>query len=250
MVVEFLGSQTLKDFHLAIVELADDELWWRKIQKKTASGGAEASRTAAADADRDEPTDSGFFFLEGIFYTHGPADYVTPIQQWLQSGDAKQRRERAEHLGLHPPSLLDEDLPVKRMADVRLEDVALRLGVRYVHVHHGDVECSVFLTDRRLAPKLQFPYPLVRDIWTQPDKDCDVCGDDAPAFIATSTECEITRGHRALCDECARQLQLHVKAPNHIERYTIWRGSHQPRRRRQQPALGEGEETATPAATS
>jgi hypothetical protein len=208
MSIEFLGSQTLLDFHLALVELADDELWYRKL-----------------DAD-DKPDDSGYFFIENTFYKHGSVDYVTPIQTWLGSGTKAKRRKRAEHLGLQidTSSHQHNDLPVRSMAETRLEDISMRLGVRYVHVHHGDVECSVFCVDRKLGPKAATPYPVLHDIWTQNYilPDCEAC-QSCPAAIATSTTCERTLGHAAICEGCSRLLQLQIHELNHIERYTVWR---------------------------
>jgi len=235
MVIEFLGSQTLEDFHQAIVELYEDDLWHRRRRKATrddndepqepVSTGNECHRSE--EEDLSPSTSSGFFFMEGTFFTHGPVNYVSTIQQWLRAGKNAEKKRRAAHLGL-PASMLDNDNSplVKAMADVRLEDLSVRLGVRYIHVHHGDVECSVFVVDRRLGPRQpKVPYPLLHDIWTNdyPEPDCEACA-ESPAVIATSTLCELTDGGpRFLCEACARQLQLQSKCPNDIELYSVWK---------------------------
>lgn len=208
MVVEMKGIETLKDLHNLIVEQTDDDLWNR----------------ARASA---ETHDSGIFFIEGVFYSTGTTDYVSPIKAWIQNCGTKRKQEKlAERLGL---SLSAPDIPVfavHSMEDTRLEDLSLRLGVRYLHIHHGDIECSVIAIDRRLAPvnSTTTRYPIFHDIWTKPYNipDCDLCK-HAPAVIATSASCEITGGHRALCEACSRQLQLQSKVPKQIERYTTWR---------------------------
>ncbi|GKY91507.1 hypothetical protein MPSEU_000122900 [Mayamaea pseudoterrestris] len=210
MSIELLGSQTLLDFHLAIVELTDDELWYKTLND---------------DENNQSADESGYFFVEGIFYTHGSVDYVTPIQTWLASGTKSQRRKRYEHLGL--ASFYNDqqhDLPVQKMAETRLQDVSMRLGYRYLHVCHGDVECSVFGVDRKLGLPATTPYPVLHDVWT-PNyvlPDCEACR-SCPATIATSTDCAATLGHAAVCEACSRQLQLQTQAPRDMERYTIWR---------------------------
>lgn len=210
MVIEFLGSQTLLDFHRAIIELTDDELWSR---------AANSSDDNASSGDH-----AGFFFIEDTFYTYGSVDYVTPIQTWLAAGTKSIRRKRAEHLGL--PELQEEtrNFAERAMAGTQLQDIAMRLGVRYVHVHHGDVECSVFCVDRRLSPQSATPHPLLHDVWT-PNytvPDCEAC-QSCPATIATSTTCELTLGHAAICEPCARQLGLQEHEREHIELYDVWK---------------------------
>jgi hypothetical protein len=203
MSIEFLGSQTLEDFHLAIIELGNDELW-QKVKAK--------------DKTCDE---SGFFFIEGTFYTYGSVDYVGPIQAWLVSGTEKAHEKRASYLGLTSW----QNLPVKPMSSMRLEDLAMRLAVRYVHVCHGDVECSVFCVDRCLGPRAATPYPILHDIWTPacPFPDCEAC-QSCPAIIATSTKCERTLGHALICEACSRKLKLQVDERDKVELYSVWRG--------------------------
>lgn len=192
MVLEFLGSQTLLDVHKTIVELSEDELW--------------------------KGDDNGFFFIEGTFYTNGSTDYVTPIKQWLASGTKESQSSRAEFLGLTSFDSLES----VHMDKVRLDSISFRLGFRCVHVHHGDVECSIFATDRRLInPPPSVSFPIIHDVWAQPasQPDCEACT-HAPATLATSTTCEITNGHTMLCHSCARQLQI---PPEQLEKFAVWR---------------------------
>jgi hypothetical protein len=201
MVVEFLGSQTLLDFHKVLVESSDDVLW-----------------TESSDDTSDEVS-SGFFFIEGTFYTTGAVDYTSVIQEWWKGGTENLRKSRAAHMGLE----VTDELPVSSMNDMRLEDLPCRLGVRYVHVHHGDVECAVFATDRRLVPQEYKGYPILHDVWSPSytPPDCEACR-TRPATIATSTTCELTDGqHRTLCEACCRQLKL---PSTEIRRYSVWRG--------------------------
>jgi len=235
MAIEFLGSQTLEDFHNALVELSGDELWNLKptgtnIDDSNSNsnvdnaGNNNSSSSNNDNAEKEQQESSGYFFIEGVFYTYGSVDYVGPILEWLKSGKRKVVEKRYKYLGLENYLHDGNELLVKPMSGTRLEDVAMRLGFRYVHVHHGDVECSVFAVDRKLGRRSSYNYPLVHDVWTisyyMPD--CEGC-ERVPAVIATSTDCDVTDGHRALCEACARELDLQKKAPDKIEKYTIWR---------------------------
>lgn len=195
MVLEFLGTQTLLDLHRSIIELTDDRLWNR-------------SRSAQEDT-----IDSGFFFMEGIFYSVGTVDYVTPIRSWLSCNEKS--ASRLKYLGLKGVSLSS-----RPMQGIALQDLEMRLGVRYVHVHHGDVECSIYLIDRKISPK-QVTYPLIHDIWTPPfatSVDCEACR-TRTATVVTSTLCE--EGHRLLCKPCCRQLCV---PEEHVEEFMVWKG--------------------------
>lgn len=165
MVIEILGSQTLLDFHIAIAELTDDELW--NTKKKPADNNKELLVDGQQHKLKKENEGRpGFFFMEGTFYTKGKVDYLGPIQQWLFSGDAGEKKARAKCLGL--VSLSSNNIPIKSMSDIRLDDLPLRLGVRYVHVNDGNIEYIVFATDRRFGPKRpSAQYPLLHDTWTR-----------------------------------------------------------------------------------
>jgi hypothetical protein len=236
MVLEFLGSQTLLEVHEALVELTDDEFWTYNVEDHASAVRSSIrhpdsnekdiveSNTVASTEEAAERTlgSSGYFFIEDTFYVSGSVDYTTPILNWLESGTERQQAQRLKHLGIstiHPF--------IRSMADIRLYDLPTRLGVRYVHVHHGDVECAVFVTDRRLMPKAiagQIQFPIIHDIWTPSYSipDCELC-QNRIAVIATSTTCADTGGHRALCDQCGRQLRLQSTARDKIERYAVWR---------------------------
>ena len=269
IVLEFLGTQTLLHVHFAIVELTDDELWYDMAKKvpissvlagsvnhtddtddtgngdeqNSSRGGDVATNTTntsdlrqgpvegqpprtAVDAvdDVNDDLSSGYFFIENTFYTTGSVDYTTPIIRWLQSGTTREQKRRMEYLGIGPT------VPtIKSMADTKLYDLPTRIGLRYVHVHHGDVECAIFFSDRRLMlqehVKQIHQFPIIHDIWTSSYSipECDICQTRA-AVIATSTECDVTNGHAALCEACTRQLRLPQTSQPHLQRYTIWRG--------------------------
>jgi snRNA-activating protein complex (SNAPc), subunit 3 len=227
-VLEFLGSQTLYDVHCALIDLTEDEFWNQVV---VVSGNVNDSSNTK---NKDEES-SGLFFIEDIFYTTGSVDYVTPIQNWLQ-GNGEKNIDSSRALGLGINSRLDS-LPVRSMKEMRLDEIEMRLGVRYLHVHHGNVECSVFLVDRQYScsavdaaaaaaaaltatatpSTATSSFPLLHDVWTPTfaTPDCEACstaaphsGRGRPAVMATATTCAITDGHRALCLDCARQLAL------------------------------------------
>jgi len=221
MVLEFLGAHTLLDVHRALVELTEDELWEEAEKAAVTADGTEKAKTSSSTSER-----SGFFFIEGIFYTAGSVDYIKPIHEWMKIGKREgQTRRLRTHLGLTNYETLP---PIRSMKSTRLEDISCRLALRYVHVMHGDVECSVFATDRRLLTKkaaANLQFPIIHDIWSpsHPLPECEAC-QSRPGCIVTATTCEITGGHRLLCEDCCRQLQLPSKARDQIKRYSEWRG--------------------------
>jgi hypothetical protein len=232
MVVEFMGSHTLLDVHRTIVELTHDELCLRPPSygdKEDIPGSKRREHQQSCSGNDDIATyanvlneSSGYFFIEGIFYTTGSVDYVTPIQIWLQKGTNKERTARLAHLGLDE-SFMNEfgRLPVQSMASARLEDIELRLAMRYLHVHHGDVECSIYATDRRVGRPTSSHYPIVHDDWTNSYTifDCEACKLRAGSIV-TSNSCRITMGNRRLCLACTDQLHLR---PSEIEEYSVWK---------------------------
>jgi hypothetical protein len=202
LVMEFLSSQTLMDVHNSLVELMEDDLWAQSTEQD----------------DKEET--SGFFFIEDTFYTAGAVDYVSPITQWIDGGGPPNPARR-RFLGIFSM----EPLKVKRMSETRLDQIQFRLGTRYHHVHHGDVEIAVFCVDMRLTSHANVPYPILHDIWcpSYPTPQCEAC-QQHPALFVTSTTCAITDGGpRALCDACCCQLKVTDEAPNSILLYSVWR---------------------------
>ena len=284
MVLEFKASQTLLDVHRAILDLTQDDFWQqvimnkKKKKKKTknnietqqqhnnnSSNGVTVGNNDGPEQEEEkdrqckDEDDSGFFFVEGTFYYTGDVDYVTPIQNWLLSGNERQRSDRAMHLGLSSSSSSsvisssrsnatgkESPFPTVHMDKVRLESMPVRLGTRYVHIHHGDVECSFFVVDFQCYPlltttttntdhemahaqqqrqqeSLSLSFPRIHDIWnlncpTPPE--CQAC-QRRLATLVTSTYCEQTNGHKALCHVCAQALDLPVR---HVQYYSIWHG--------------------------
>jgi snRNA-activating protein complex (SNAPc), subunit 3 len=229
-IFEFQGQQTLADLHHTIVELTEDGLWDSSPSTQCdrypdnsqndcdASGDVSLEEEMPAEltcTDNHTPEpDSGYFFIEDTFYTIGSVDYVTPILKWLDTASSNARKS---YLGIKS----DVTLQIKPMAKVKLEEVPFRLGVRYHHACHGDVECAIFVTDRhhdsnhqhRVARgnrhkwQIKPVYPLVHDIWTASyaSVDCEGC-QKFPVSVATSNHCTIAQGHRLLCRECCQLL--------------------------------------------
>jgi len=135
-VVEFMGSQTLKDVHDYI-------------------------RTELRIPDGVEC----LFFLENIFYAND-RETIQPILNWLQKGCKDERKVRCLQLGL--------TLPLQhKTLDTLLMDLPLRLGRRYLY-RCGTTECSVYATDRRMTRKAN-EYPVVHDMWAHVPPVCDAC---------------------------------------------------------------------------
>jgi hypothetical protein len=202
LVLEFLASQTLQDVHDVIVELSNDALWEDSIYGKE--------------------TASGLFLIEDTFYTTGNVNYSTTIMTWLN--DTSAGVHRRAFLGLP----VNQPLEVKSMSSIRLEQLQWRLGVRYFHAHHGDVECSVFLTDMRQGKvSHKTTYPLVHDVWspTYSMAECEACRRRV-GVLCTSAGNKVTDGGpRALCEMCFKQLYPSGDAPSSttVMKYSIWR---------------------------
>jgi hypothetical protein len=223
MVVELRGSDTLLDFHRTIVELSDDELWQQQGKNCPAAGDDTSEETT----QKELKSSSGYFFIEGVFYVTGTTDHTTPIVEWIKMGSERERQNRFAHLGLRDEHFVGKNrLPIiQNMADIRLEDMPCRLGFRYVHVHNGDVECAVFVTDRRFFPgdETEVQFPILHDVWTPTNTipDCEAC-QVRSAAVVTSTSCQISGGHRALCESCCRALG--ISDHRHIQRFSVWQG--------------------------
>jgi hypothetical protein len=209
--LEFLASQTLLDVHNTIVKMAEDDLW-----NTTTSTPEELSKGQA-----------GCFFIEDEFYTTGSVDYAGPIMKWIDGGGPPNPARRG-YLGLDASTMNKNPLQAKSMRETALNQIPFRLGVRYYHVFHGDVETAIMVVDRRLLASCKVSssspssYPLIHDVWnlSYPTPTCDACR-HYPAVYVTSASCEITDGGpRALCESCCTQLRL---APESVTLHSIWR---------------------------
>ena len=203
--LEFLGTQTLKDVHDAIVELSKDELW------------SDAEQVSAL-TNRES---SGIFLIEDTFYTVGTVDYASSTIAWLDG--AAPGPPRRSYLGL-PLSL---PLKIQPMSSVRLEQLRWRLGVRYFHSHHGDVECSLFLTDLRQCQRTSLSsFPTIYDIWTPLYSmvECDACRHRVGVLTTSASHGRTDGGPRALCQPCYQQLHpLGAEVTGGVQKYNIWR---------------------------
>ena len=150
-------------------------------------------------------------------------NYVERITTWLNDANAGQARRA--YLGL---PVNDEPLNVKTMSSVRLEQLEWRLGVRYFHVHHGDVECSVFLTDIKrglISPRTTFPR--VHDVWSPSYSvaECEACRRRVGVLCTCADNALTNGGPRALCELCFKQLYPSGVTPSSatVLKYSVWR---------------------------
>lgn len=204
LVLEFSASHTLLDVHQTIVHMAKDDLWNKQEKEQEA----------------------GCFFIENSFYTTGPVDYAGPIIDWIDgNGKGSPNPARRNYLGIVPATDCDSSNKpsIKSMHDTPLKKIPFRLGVRYYHVFHGDVETAIVLVDRRLTSSSSSrKYPLIHDAWgsSYPMPFCDVCR-FYPAMYVTATCCEVTDGGpRLLCENCRAQLKI---SPESVMLHSIWR---------------------------
>lgn len=206
LVLEFRGDQTLVDFHRALVELYGDDFWENGVQnnvEKTTGG---------------EKNCSGMFIIEEKIYIHGDVDYSIPIMEWLAPWKDRAQRDLGIELA---------DLSVQPMTSVRLEQIAMRLGVRYLHVHNGSIKCQVFLIDRRYGyprqPTIARNYPIIHDMWScgWSAQDCEACCHRI-GTVVTAPVCDLTDGSKLLCQDCADLLQIPAKER---QAHNVWKVS-------------------------
>ncbi len=234
MVLEFLGEQTLLDVHCAIAELAEDDLWEASYRNGTTKNSNNDSSESADESPHKQCSHaSGLFFIEGIFYACGNVDYSEPMRRWIdEDGTRRVNGSRKTFLGIlarNTELSSSASLSFRPMTEAKLESIPLRLGLRYYHAHHGDVESAVFVSDLRLGPKLDVPYPIIHDIWCPSTSmaECDAC-QHRPAVMVTPPSCNITDGGpRAICDRCCHHLKKSLVANESEElkvtRYGVWR---------------------------
>jgi hypothetical protein len=204
--LEFLGTQTLKDVHDVIVELTKDELWRDAVR-------------ASADPNQDV---SGMFLIEDTFYTTGTVDYTSNILARLDGMTPGPPRRGYVGLPLEVP------LKIQPMGSVRVEQLRWRLGVRYFHSHHGDVECSVFLTDIRQCRRTSLSsFPIIHDIWTPSYSlvECDACRRRVGVLTVSASHESTDGGPRVLCQPCYQQLHptSGVEQSSSVQKYSVWR---------------------------
>eukprot|EP00956_Cyclotella_meneghiniana_P011844 scaffold16648_cov51-Cyclotella_meneghiniana.AAC.3 len=207
--VELSGSRhTLLDLHRVLVECAS----WDSNKDATAANTS---------------TCGGVFFIENKFYTHGETgeNAKLSILQWLdgyqsenkdKSNDDVDPAARREHL------CISSSISSTEMSNTHLENVPLRLGIRYVHIfidqsslqsHKINLrnESAFFVTDIQThkRPNVVFQSPIIHDKWT-PAKSttfCSACTSAVASVITmddplTSTLSEGT----PLCAVCFRGL--------------------------------------------
>ena len=193
MVVEFRADQTLYDVHVTLMGLAEDDLW-----------------------DEDVESSSGCFFIEDSFYIYGNIDYAKPILDWIDAGNSGQpHAARRGYLGITTM----EPLQRRPMKETRLGDVPMRLGIRYYHACHGDVEIAVCMVDRRWTFAGSQLYPVIHDIWTPQFNVplCDACQTCTAAFVASII---MNQERHLLCETCRRLLKIPQES---LQLYSAWR---------------------------
>ena len=188
--MEFMGTQTLLDVHRTIVQQASDPY-------------------ESSFMNRDDSS-SGMFFIENTFYITGNQNYALPILDWINEGNIQENDNpnkttttttkyshlsmaRRDYLGIpiHQPLL------VKTMSSIQLQHIPYRLGVRYVHTFHGDLECSLFFTDVRIVSLLKknnilltHSFPSILDPWSSSlfSVACDACQHSAAVVVCSKDE--------------------------------------------------------------
>mmetsp|Transcript_16579 Transcript_16579/g.21571 ORF Transcript_16579/g.21571 Transcript_16579/m.21571 type:complete len:573 (-) Transcript_16579:252-1970(-) len=206
--MDFLGHQTLLDVHNYI------------------TSQSRAGNKSIADVDSILDLKSGLFFIENVFYVAGSEDYSKQILEWLNEKDEDgfiAPRHRA--LGISKRDLLG---CVRQMKDMQLQDISFRLGVRYVHFMHGDVQTNFFFTCIRPAMNGEIipydSYPVTLDSWSTKRSFSSVC--DACSMRGASAVCvddELTDGGPKLfCAMCYHFLHYNKGAQISYKNFRVY----------------------------
>lgn len=189
LVIEVPASETLLYLHRILCELSKDPFWEDQV-----ASDHQASNEEQGSGDPAQLINSGVFFVENVFYTFGAIDYSEPLQEYLTAPGFLKRNRRL-NVEMSPQKF--------SMKETKLEDLELRLGVRYLHVCHDNEETTVFLVDRRLAnPRIKFP--LFHDIWTPTcvPPFCWKCNN-----IACRIAC-VDKRTLAFCRDCINNMEV------------------------------------------
>jgi len=236
--MEFLENQTLWDVHVALLHLAEDDLWDGAQEDNDKNSTEDSSTTESCDGNEKKKLDdkgdsgnnmSGCSFIENTFYQTGSVDYAKPITDWI---DGKKSNDinsiRRGYLGLNPSDVIKH---AKTMKGTKLSQVAFRPNIRYYHACHGDVETTVLLVDRifsfqKIDNKERERYPLIHDVSSAPRLHgmplCDAC-QKLQSVFKTSINCKTTDGGpRSLCQECCTDLNLLENEQGSVKLYRQW----------------------------
>ncbi|KAL3773922.1 hypothetical protein ACHAWO_004530 [Cyclotella atomus] len=211
--VELSGSQhKLLDLHRVLVESA-----------YTAEGQSHTLGNSSLVA--------GVFFIENNFYTHGDnGEHVwRDILQWLDNShldeseaefsNSGDRSDRRKHLCI---SSNNSSTP---MSDVHLENLPLRLGIRYVHIITDQSslrpnkislrnESALFVTSIQTHKSNRtLTHPILHDKWTplKPPGSCSACNSATATVVTMNDELASTESQGAqLCGACFRDLHYKV----------------------------------------
>lgn len=177
--LEFLGSQSLLDVHKAITKHARD---------------------ASFDVSSSFAFESGLFFIEDVFYVTGQIDYSKEIIEWLKATNGP----RFDALGISM-----RNLRVKPMSESLLSNLSFRIGVRYVHLFHGNIQTNCFFTCVRPLTSNEITgdvesYPLILDEWSLHNnlsQTCYACQHRTATCVCINDE--FTNGDPTmLCSRC------------------------------------------------
>jgi hypothetical protein len=137
--VELHGEQrTLLDLHCVIVESA--------LNKEAGVHSIDDDNNNNNNNDNDKSVVSGIFFIENTFYTCGKVgtNVAEAITRWLDEDSNNEEgsttlltSRRRKFLGMLPSQLHSTSNAATKiipMSEIKLEDLSLRLGVRYFHM--------------------------------------------------------------------------------------------------------------------
>lgn len=204
--VELSGSKhTLLDLHRVLVENA-------------------SISECKIDANTANSIPAGVFFIENQFYTHGLSGehVVRDILKWFEGNVSNMPAgvSRRKHLCISSPNSCTS------MSDICLNELPLRLGIRYVHILvdqpsllHNKIslknESAMFVTDIQMhkgGPSIRSTAPIIHDKWT-PCKStpiCSACNSAVATVVTLNDELASTLSDgTALCKTCYRSLHYH-----------------------------------------
>jgi len=156
----------------------------------------------SSDTD-DNVDDTGFFFIENVFYVHGDYEkFVNPIISWLNEECSGVPFPRKEFLGIAG------DTPsIKPMSSTYLSSIDFCLAVRYVHFCHQTIESIFLFSDIRTNLQNKPKAPKLIDSFTRTYANtvCQGCNHSTASVVCCNDE--FTLGESTfMCSHCYWKL--------------------------------------------
>lgn len=155
-----------------------------------------------------EASNNFMFFIEDTFYTNSNDndDYAVNIMNFVKESGAALRGPAKELLGTGGTVMHH-----KRMTDITIHELRIRLGFPYLFVHHGCCEHLIVMQEVRLPHAGDAPcthmYPLLIQTTKNMPKKCEMCG-CVVASLAVINGSSLPKSPFRICDDCYNRFKI------------------------------------------